>query len=143
MQIHQIKPKIKKSAKKRIGRGGKRGGYSGRGIKGQKSRAGRKIRPEIRDVIKKLPKKRGYRFASFMEKPVVVKLDVLENKFNNNDKITPAVLLKKGIIKKQKGKLPAIKLLDGKITKKFLISNVKISKKAAEKIIKAGGSHVE
>lgn len=143
MQIHQIKPKIKKSAKKRIGRGGKRGGYSGRGIKGQKSRAGRKIRPEIRDVIKKLPKKRGYRFASFREKPVVVKLDVLENKFNDNDKITPAILLKKGIIKKQKGKLPAIKLLDGKITKKFLISNVKISKKAAEKIIKAGGSYVE
>jgi len=35
MQLHQIKPKTKKRREKIIGRGGKRGGYSGRGIKGQ------------------------------------------------------------------------------------------------------------
>ena len=58
MQIHQIIPKTKSKKGKYIGRGGKRGTYSGRGIKGQKARAGRKMRPEIRDMIKKLPKKR-------------------------------------------------------------------------------------
>ncbi|KPJ73361.1 50S ribosomal protein L15, partial [Parcubacteria bacterium DG_74_1] len=49
MQLHEIKPihKLKKS--KRIGRGGKRGTYSGRGIKGQKSRAGRRFKPVIRE----------------------------------------------------------------------------------------------
>lgn len=43
MQIHQLNPKQKKKNKKRIGRGGKRGTYCGRGVKGQKSRAGRKL----------------------------------------------------------------------------------------------------
>lgn len=59
MQLHQIQPLHKPKGKKRIGRGGKRGTYSGKGIKGQSSRAGAKIRPEIRDLIKKIPKKRG------------------------------------------------------------------------------------
>jgi large subunit ribosomal protein L15 len=63
MQIHDIKPDNKIKSKKRIGRGGKKGTYSGKGVKGQKSRAGAKIRPEIRDFIKKIPKLRGYKFS--------------------------------------------------------------------------------
>ncbi|KKP29686.1 MAG: hypothetical protein UR15_C0010G0005 [Parcubacteria group bacterium GW2011_GWA2_31_28] len=59
MQLHQIQTKNSLKKSKRIGRGGKRGTYSGKGIKGQKSRAGAKIRPEIRDFIKKLHKLRG------------------------------------------------------------------------------------
>lgn len=62
MQLHQIKPSHKSKSEKRIGRGGKRGTYSGRGIKGQKARAGAKKRPALRDFVKKIPKKRGYRF---------------------------------------------------------------------------------
>lgn len=61
MQLHQIKPSHKLKTKKRIGRGGKKGTYSGKGMKGQKSRAGAKIRPELRDFIKKIPKVRGYK----------------------------------------------------------------------------------
>ena len=45
---------------RRVGRGGKRGKTSGRGTKGQNARSGRKKRPEMRDIIKKLPKRRGY-----------------------------------------------------------------------------------
>ena len=60
MQSHQLKPTHKRKKPQRIGRGGKRGTYSGAGIKGQKSRAGAKIRPEIRDFIKKLHKLRGH-----------------------------------------------------------------------------------
>jgi large subunit ribosomal protein L15 len=59
MQLHEIQPCQKQKTKKRIGRGGKRGTYSGKGMKGQKSRAGAKIRPEVRDLIKKTPKLRG------------------------------------------------------------------------------------
>src|SRR4030043_532865 len=55
----QMKPKHKLKKKKRVGRGGKRGTYSGKGIKGQKSRAGRKMVPVIRELIKKYPKLRG------------------------------------------------------------------------------------
>ena len=47
-----------------VGRGGKHAKTSGRGGKGQTARAGNKRRPELRDIIKKLPKNRGYRFKS-------------------------------------------------------------------------------
>jgi len=59
MQLHEVKPTTINKSKKRIGRGGKRGTYSGRGIKGQKSRAGRKIRPAVRDLMQRTPKLRG------------------------------------------------------------------------------------
>ncbi|HDH04022.1 MAG TPA: ribosomal protein L15 family protein [Candidatus Campbellbacteria bacterium] len=140
VQIHDIKPKTKKKGKKRIGRGGKRGTYSGRGIKGQKSRAGRKMRPEMRDTIKKLPKKRGYRFKSFREKAKPVNLAVLDKIFSDNEKVTPTTLLKKKVIEKKKGRMPAVKLLaSGNITKKLLVSECQVSIVAKGKIEKAGG----
>ena len=52
MQLHQLKPSHKRKRPKRIGRGGKRGTYSGRGVKGQRSRAGRKFKPAIRELMK-------------------------------------------------------------------------------------------
>lgn len=139
VQIHQIKPTIKKKTKKRVGRGGKRGTYSGRGSKGQRAH-GVRVKPQWRDIIKRLPKKRGYRFTSIQKKPIVVNLDLLERKFKGGDKITPKILAEKGIIAFQKGKIPAVKLLgSGEITKKFLVSECQISSSAREKIIKAGG----
>ncbi len=59
MQIHELQPLHKFSDKKRIGRSGKRGTYSGRGQKGQGARSGHKIRPANRDYIQRLPKLRG------------------------------------------------------------------------------------
>jgi len=59
MQLHQLQANHPNLAKKRIGRGGKRGTTSGRGTKGQHSRAGRRIRPAERDFIQRLPKLRG------------------------------------------------------------------------------------
>ena len=60
MQLHELKPTKARKSVKRIGRGGKRGKTSGRGTKGQKARAGNSMRPEMRDIIKKLPKLRGH-----------------------------------------------------------------------------------
>ncbi len=59
MQLHTLQPIYKLKAKKRVGRGGSRGTYSGRGQKGQKARSGHKIRPAERDLIQRLPKLRG------------------------------------------------------------------------------------
>lgn len=59
MKLHEIRSLSRTYKKRRVGRGGKRGKTSGKGTKGQKSRAGRRIRPQIRDVMKKFPKKRG------------------------------------------------------------------------------------
>ncbi|PIQ69545.1 MAG: 50S ribosomal protein L15 [Candidatus Tagabacteria bacterium CG_4_10_14_0_2_um_filter_40_13] len=140
VQIHQIKPTIKKKAKKLVGRGGKRGTYSGRGSKGQRAH-GVRVKPRLREIIKKLPKKRGYRFASIQTKPIVVNLKVLERKFKEGDKITPKVLVETGVINLLKGKVPEVKLLGtGNVSKKLLVSECQISASAREKIIKAGGT---
>lgn len=61
MQLHELRPLTKAKTKKRVGRGGKRGTYSGKGMKGQKARAGRKIRPGYRDLVQRTPKLRGSR----------------------------------------------------------------------------------
>lgn len=141
MQLNQLRTIHKLKKRKRVGRGGKRGTYSGRGIKGQKARAGRKIRPEIRDLIKKLPKLRGYRFKGFKPKPAVLNLADLEKHFENGAQITPGILVEKGLIRKNGRKLPAVKILGGgEIKKKLIISGCRVSKSAEEKIKKSGGT---
>lgn len=133
MQLHDIKRKTKARSAKRVGRGGRRGKTSGRGTKGQKARAGHKIRPEIRDVIKRIPKKRGYKFHSFRQKPVIVNLGALDKIFKDGDMITPVVLAQKGLVRKIKGKIPAIKILGkGDTKKKFIFKDVLFSKTARE-----------
>ncbi|MDQ3244822.1 MAG: hypothetical protein M3P22_00520 [bacterium] len=64
MQIHELKRKNKNKKDRIVGRGGKHAKTAGRGGKGQTARAGNKRRPELRDIIKKLPKLRGYKFNS-------------------------------------------------------------------------------
>ena len=59
MQLNELKAGTKNKSKKRVGRGGKRGTYSGKGMKGQKARAGKRIRPAIRDLMQRTPKLRG------------------------------------------------------------------------------------
>jgi len=144
MQIHQLKPKHKKKKKKRVGRGGKKGTYCGRGIKGQKARAGRKMQPIIRQILKKYPKLRGYKFSSLKKETAIVNLEVLDKKFKDGDLITPQVLIEKKIIKKVKGKIPPVKILGrGNLSKKLTIQNCFLSETAKSKIEKAGGKIVQ
>ncbi len=147
MQLHELKRKTKAKSKKRVGRGGLRGKTSGRGHKGQKARAGHSIRPEIRDMIKKLPKLRGHgvnrsrTVNSSVVKPTPINLKVLEENFGNGDKVNPKVLVSAGLIDKKKGRIPKIKILGtGEITKKLEVSDFTISESAKGKIEKAGGS---
>lgn len=76
MQIHNLKRTHKNKKDRIVGRGGKHAKTSGRGGKGQTARAGNKRRPELRDIIKKLPKNRGYRFHS-RKKALVLKKEKL------------------------------------------------------------------
>jgi len=141
MQLHELRPihKLKKS--KRVGRGGKRGTYSGRGIKGQKARAGKKLKPLIREWIKRYPKLRGANFKSWKLKPAVLNIEDLEKKFKASEEISPDALLKRRLIRKIKGRIPKVKILGkGKLTKKLIISGCQVSKTAKEKIEKAGGT---
>lgn len=59
MQFHSLKRRTKNKKARQVGRGGTRGKTAGRGTKGQNARAGRKKRPELRDIIKRIPKLRG------------------------------------------------------------------------------------
>ena len=141
MQLNDIKTKIPKKKKKRVGRGGKRGTYSGKGIKGQKSRAGRKMRPELRDIIKKIPKLRGHSFPLIRQKPQVVNLADIEAKFPKDRAVTPAELVEAGLVRKINGKVPAVKILGkGDIKRKIDVLKCGVSASVKEKIEKAGGS---
>lgn len=84
MQIHNLKRTHKNRKNHIVGRGGKHAKTSGRGGKGQTARAGNKRRPELRDIIKKLPKNRGYRFKSIQKLFVLPKGDLVskEEKFS-------------------------------------------------------------
>ncbi len=141
MQIHQLKPKHANRDKKRVGRGGKKGTYSGKGNKGQKSRAGRKMVPIIRELIKRYPKLRGYRSFVLEDYSVVVNLQTLEKTSKDGEIISPDNLIKKGIIRMIKGKRPKVKILgSGKLTKQLVVEGCKVSKTAKEAIEKAGGT---
>jgi len=134
MQFHNLKRNTKNRKAKQVGRGGTRGKTSGRGTKGQNARTGRKKRPEMRDIIKRLPKLRG-RGKNFLksrfEENYPVKLSVLEQKFVTGETINPKILLEKGIVKTRNGRMPKIKILaDKAIKKSFVFENVKISEKA-------------
>ncbi|MEK7669324.1 MAG: uL15 family ribosomal protein [Patescibacteria group bacterium] len=133
MQFHNLKKNKTNRKAKQVGRGGTRGKTSGRGTKGQNARAGRKKRPEMRDIIKRLPKLRGRGKNSLktrFEDIFIVKLSVLEDKFGTGEKVNPKVLLEKGIIKTRNGKIPVVKILaDKEIKKSFVFENVKMSEK--------------
>jgi len=141
MQIHNLKRAHKNKKDRIVGRGGKHAKTSGRGGKGQTARAGNKRRPELRDIIKKLPKNRGYQFKSFQIKPVGVSLDRIAKAFPKGGAVNPDSLLELKVIKKKKGWLPEVKILNGKVDFiiKIQVSKCLVSGSAKEKIIKAGG----
>lgn len=131
----------------RVGRGGRRGKNSGHGNKGQNSRAGRKKRPEMRDIIKKLPKRRGYgknrsrTVDGSAVAPVAISLTRLEAIFENGAAISPKTFKDLGVVKGRGIKFPAIKIVDvGELTKKFTLTGISVSAGAKTKIEKAGGS---
>jgi len=146
MQLHNIEKANGNKDARRIGRGGKRGKTSGRGHKGQKSRAGHSIRPAERDMIKKIPKRRGYgknRARTVNPdriRPVAVNLKSLEVAFADGDRVDPKVLVQKKVVRTRAGRIPTVKLLGlGKFTKKVTVANCEVSKTAREAIEKAGG----
>jgi large subunit ribosomal protein L15 len=136
MQIHQLKKPNQKS-RKIIGRGGKRGTYSGHGIKGQNARAGKRKRPAVRDLIRKIPKLRGVPSSRYKKQGVkqhktiyaVVNLDTLEKKFKEGEVVSRDSLLEKKLVNRIKGKTPRVKILGrGKLTKKLVFKDVEMSK---------------
>lgn len=142
MQLNTLKRLHPNKKARQVGRGGTRGKTSGRGGKGQTARAGNKRRPQIRDIIKKLPKLRGYRFNSGAIKYSPVNVGAL-NILAEGTVVTAALLFEQKLIRRVGGVLPVVKILgNGEITKKLSITGFKVSDNAKAKIEKAGGSIV-
>lgn len=147
MQLNHIRrPARLQRSKQRVGRGQSsgRGKQSGRGGKGQTARAGAKIRPAWRDIIKKLPKRRGYgknRGRTVVgTRPVSlpVSLDEIETYFEAGAEVSPKTLIARGIVHARKRR--PIKIVGGTVTKKLSFTGVFVSSPARASIEKAGGT---
>jgi large subunit ribosomal protein L15 len=135
-----------KRAYRRVGRGqsSTKGKQSGRGGKGQTARAGNKRRPEMRDIIKKLPKRRGYgknrarTVDPTKANAFPISLTRLDIMFDSGAEITLKALVEKGII----GRRQTAKIMGGETSKKFKISGCSATASARAAIEKAGGTIV-
>src|SRR4030065_2476444 len=103
MKLNQLK-KLKKTSKKRLGRGygsGKGGHTSGRGQKGQKSRGkigilfeGYKVK---KSLIKRLPLRRGKGRFEAKDKPIIVDLELL-NLFPAGSTVDLTTIIKHNLV---------------------------------------------
>ena len=134
-----------KKRRKRVGRGdgSGHGTYSGRGCKGQKSRAGYKMRPGFEGgqlpLIKRLPQKRGF-VNIFRTEYSIVSIDKLSI-FESGSEVTPEKLVAMGIVKSLR--YPIKILADGDINRPLVVKANKFSAAAKAKIEAAGGQAEE
>lgn len=147
MQLHELKPTKTRKTATRIGRGGKRGKTSGRGHKGQLARAGNSTRPEMRDIIKKLPKLRGHgvnrarTVNADKAAPTVVNVSVLAANFAAGTTVSPKALVAKGVINNRGKRVPVVKILgNGDLTHALKVVGCNVSAAARTKIEAAGGT---
>ena len=141
MQLDTLKRENPNKKARQVGRGGTRGKTSGRGGKGQTARAGNKRRPQMRDIIKKLPKQRGYAFNSYQKITVPISLALLEKHFESGATVSPHTLLDKKIVKRFQGVIPPVKILGkGALSKKLTISGCMVSAGAKTAVEAVGGS---
>ncbi len=137
MELHNIRPNKKSAQRKRVGRGGKRGTYSGRGIKGQRAHSGGRLPSPQRLFISRFPKLRGVKFRSKNPSALAVNVGDLERLFPEENIIKKESFIAVGLIR---GKSGSVKILgDGEVSKSYTIEDVPVSAAAREKIEKAGG----
>jgi large subunit ribosomal protein L15 len=151
LNLSNLKPAQRKKDAKRIGRGlgSGKGRYSGRGIKGQKSRAGsHKVRAGFEGgqmpLYMRVGKLRGNTskdampVGPFRTKTYHVNLRDLESRFDDGAEVTPESLLEKGLIRNTRFDVKV--LAGGELTKKLTVTVHRASAAAREKIEAAGGS---
>lgn len=136
--------KTKDRSKKRLGRGHGSGKVKtgGRGTKGQRARGSISFRMGLAGVslTKRLPLFRGkYRNKSHQKKEIIVNLKYLSGALKNAV-IDEAYLIKHHIVTKEGVETCGVKILGNGAIEVPLTIQVPISKSAASKVEKAGGS---
>lgn len=142
--LHKLKTLVK--SRKRVGRGGSRGGTSGKGTKGQNARSGGYKGPRFEGgqmpLYRRLPK-RGFTNARFSCEIDIISTEVLEKYFDKGDKVTRDVLVEKGLVKGRKSQsnhLFKLKILGGfALSKPLIVYADAFSKSAIEAIQGVGG----
>lgn len=131
--------------RKRVGRGdgSGHGTYSGRGMKGQKSRSGgNKMRPGFEGgqlpITKRLPQKRGFTNV-FRREYAIVNVGQL-NVFPSGTEVTRERLVERGLIKSLR--MPVKVLGDGELHASLVVKVDKFSA-AARALIEAVGGRAE
>lgn len=151
LSLHTLSPAQERKDRKRVGRGlgSGKGRYSGRGLKGQKSRSGsHKMRAGFEGgqmpLYMRTAKQRGSTSADampigpFMTYSQPINLAALEQRFEAGAEVTPEALKEAGLIKKTS---VDVKILgNGELTKKLSVTAHRFSKTAQEKIEAAGGT---
>ena len=143
MQQNTIKSNQPRKNRKRVGRGdgSGNGSYSGRGMKGQKSRSGGGVRPGFEGgqlpMIKRLPSLRGFTNV-FKKQFNAVNLDRIIEKFPEGGDIETKDLVGARVIRDNGH--PTKILGRGEVTVALSITANKFTKSAKEKIEAAGGS---
>lgn len=151
LNLSNLKPAQARKDRKRIGRGlgSGKGRYSGRGLKGQKSRSGsHKMRPGFEGgqnpLYMRLGKQRGPYSKDAMPmgphrtSAQPVNVAALEERFDAGAEVTPESLVEKGLLRNTR---VDVKLLgQGDLTKKLSITVHAASASAREKVEAAGGS---
>ncbi|MDP7422053.1 MAG: 50S ribosomal protein L15 [bacterium] len=128
--------------RKRVGRGigSGRGRYSGKGMKGQRSRSGgakgKGFEGGQMPLTRRVPK-RGFTNI-FGKEMVIINVGTLDKRFEAGTEVTPELLLKNKVIKKLKDGLKV--LAGGELSKSFTVKAHYFSKAAEEKIKSAGGT---
>ena len=144
MQINTLKVKAK-TKRKKVGRGGKKGTYCGKGMGGQKSRSGGNVNPLFEGgrstLIDHMKKKKG--FKSRTPKAVPVSLDKIENKFKAGEIVSRETLLKAGIIKSVAKNVRVKILANGILKKKVTIAKEIQISESAKKALEKAGSKIE
>lgn len=139
MQLHTLSIPKQKRPRPRVARGGKRGTTSGRGTKGQRSRAGHRIRPAERDFIQRLPKLRGIKNpARVSGTRVVLNLDSL-GRIARGSTLDRAALRAAGLVHRGK-RGDRVKILGrGRLARPIVVRGIAVSQEARKKIEAAGG----
>ncbi|MBU2028862.1 50S ribosomal protein L15 [Patescibacteria group bacterium] len=145
MQIHTLKLK-KRQKKKSVGRGGKKGTYSGRGNKGQKARSGVSIDPLFEggrsSLVDRMKKIRG--FKSIKAKALIVDIVKLGEKFKDGDLINRETLIKRGFFDKMETEGKKIKILGNSSIKiKLKIGQNILISAAAKKAVETAGGEIQ
>ena len=146
MRQHELAPAPgSKRNRKRVGRGdgSGHGTYSGRGVKGQKSRSGYRMKRGFEGgqlpIIKRLPSKRGFTNIFRIEYNVI-NVNKL-NMFESGSEVTPEKLVATGLVKSLR--YPVKILAEGDINHPLSVKAHKFSTAAKAKIEAAGGSSEE